>query len=174
MIDMETRVRRLERTNRWLAVGLVLAAGAAVAMGAARNGDEKIIRADKVITRSISVVRPNGEIAILLDANKGFPLMSVYDIKEAARIILGIDEGGTASATVNNGEDTSQVRIESGGKNDEGKSSISSILMTDQANEERLQFAADSQSDILIRGRSRKGESKVFASFGPPQAKAKP
>lgn len=178
MIDIETRVRKLERQNRWLAGGFLASIGAVVAMGAAQKGDEKVIRADRVVTKFLSVVGPDGEAKISLLIDKDAPSILLRGKEERPRIVMGVSGDGTAVFQLNNGKDrSSEIRLASGGSDDDGdgrKVSLSRICLYDESTEERLRLTADSKSNTLIQGKSRNGETRTFATFDTPQAKAKP
>ncbi len=82
MLDIETRLTRLENQNRWLKRLLCVFAGAAlvpIVMGAARFDNPTDIEANTVVTRALVVEDVNGrERAILTVEENGAASLSLF------------------------------------------------------------------------------------------------
>ena len=143
MSDLDTRIRRLERTNRrWqvATVSVTVAIVLAFVMGANQAGDHDLIR-----TKALAIVDDDGKIRIILRTQKnkndpsisygqiGFarrdgkkelaieggdlPALMIYDTKETRRLILeASDEGATMRLFDNKGRDRAMYVTTEGAK----------------------------------------------------------
>ncbi len=90
-MDLETRVQRLERTNRLLLVLLLVTGAYSVIGRASAASDPKKIVADSVETRSLAVVNPYGKQALRISvSDDGMVGLGLSDVsgKEALSLLL--------------------------------------------------------------------------------------
>jgi hypothetical protein len=105
MLDIESRLTRLENQNRWLKGLLCVLAGAAlipIAMGAARTEKPTDIAADTVIAKTLIIEDINGkERAILTVENSGAASLSLFGAQpDRAGIKLTVANDRTDSFVV--------------------------------------------------------------------------
>lgn len=86
-MDLEARVRRLERANRLLVVGLIVGLGGAVAWTPGRT--------EVLQTNLLEVTDANGVVRIALEAPASGPFVRIFDEHQVERALLTDDEDGT-------------------------------------------------------------------------------
>lgn len=86
-MDLENRVRRLERTNRLLMLALALVVGGALAWTSSE--------ADTLRGERLEIVDAEGRVRIALEAPATGPKLEVFDESDVVRALLTDDEVGT-------------------------------------------------------------------------------
>jgi hypothetical protein len=161
--DLETRLRRVERTNRWLTIGFVLAVGSAVAMGSARQNTAKTLRADRVIATEFEIVGADGVSLGTLGVVGETPRLSLKGRTGKIQAVVSVLDNGAASVMVCDESQKAKVTLSSGGDSgtERAMSRRSSIRLKDQNGAERLIFQADAMFNETINGTDSKGKEVI-------------